>query len=397
MHLKMNYIEDQYKEKLINYKYKGGDNSILCYYVINPFCNFIVEFFPKWIAPNVITVSGWFLNLLNFIITTYYTGLKGGCYVPPWVCYICPIFYTTYIILDYTDGKQARRINASSPLGLLIDHGTDACTTFYITIVGGSLSYFDNIYQYLLFYFPITFTFFMNTWEEYYKGELILPIVHGVAEGTLYLDIIGILSGIYGTSLYNKEFLVLNKYNLKIKEINGICVVIEGFLFSMKSFFSVLTSIKKEKRLDAFKNTFIYILFFITLLCTVFLTESVIVRDYPKLLILAFGFQFAKLMGILQLSHILGSPYRVYKPVFLIPLLALLIHSIFFYMTGYNLLVSIDALIIATLIWNIISWAHYVYFCSEEICEILNINRFILGKRHPNRPSYEEIKKLKFA
>ena len=32
--------------------------------------------------------------------------------------------------------------------------------------------------------------------------------------------------------------------------------------------------------------------------------------------------------------------------------------------------------------------AHLIYFCSNEICEILNINRFVLGKRYPSRPSY---------
>ena len=397
MALRTNYIDDEYKEKLISYKYKGGDDSILCCYVIDPFCNFIVNYFPKWLAPNVITISGWFLNFFNFILTTYYTGWKGSDYIPPWVCYICSFFYTTYIILDYSDGKQARRLKASSPLGLLIDHGTDACTTFYVPIVFGSISYYKSISHYLLYFFPITCTFFMNTWEEYYKGELVLPIIHAVSEGTLFIDILATFSGKYGASLYNREFLILNKYNLKCKEFIGLFACVGGFLFSFKSFIGVLCSIKKEKIFQSIKDIFIYILFSITLLSVVFLTDSIIVRDYPKLLLLCFGFQFAKLMGILQLSHILGAPYRVYTPVFLIPLFSLLIYSLVFYFTGYNLLVSIDALIIGTLIWNFISWVHYVYFCSEEICEILNINRFILGKRYSSRLSYEEIKKSKFV
>lgn len=397
MSLSKKYIEDEYVEKLINYKYKGGDDSIFCYYVINPFCNFIVEYFPKWLAPNLITISGWFLNFFNLLITTYYTGLKGGDYVPFWACITTAIFYTTYIILDYTDGKQARRLKASSPLGLLIDHGTDACTTFYIAIVAGSLSYYTEMYQYLLYYLPVTFTFFMNTWEEYYKGELILPIVHGVSEGTVYIDILTILSAIYGISFYRKKYLFLNKYELKYNDLNGIAVMIGGFLFSIKSFFGVLNTIKKDKIKYALKDTLIYVLFSITLLCVCFLTDSVIVERYPKIIILTFGFQFAKMMGILQLSHILGSPYKIFTPVFLIPLFTLLIYSIIYYLTGYSLLVSIDALIIATFIWNFISWAHFVYFCSEEICEILNINRFILGKRYSSRPSYDEIKKIKFS
>lgn len=397
MSLSKKYIEDEYVEKLINYKYKGGDDSIFCYYVINPFCNFIVEYFPKWLAPNLITISGWFLNFFNLLITTYYTGLKGGDYVPFWACITTAIFYTTYIILDYTDGKQARRLKASSPLGLLIDHGTDACTTFYIAIVAGSLSYYTEMYQYLLYYLPVSFTFFMNTWEEYYKGELILPIVHGVSEGTVYIDILTILSAIYGISFYRKKYLFLNKYELKYNDLNGIAVMIGGFLFSIKSFFGVLNTIKKDKIKYALKDTLIYVLFSITLLCVCYLTDSVIVERYPKIIILTFGFQFAKMMGILQLSHILGSPYKIFTPVFLIPLFTLLIYSIIYYLTGYSLLVSIDALIIATFIWNFISWAHFVYFCSEEICEILNINRFILGKRYSSRPSYDEIKKIKFS
>ena len=397
MSLSKKYIEDEYVEKLINYKYKGGDDSIFCYYVINPFCNFIVEYFPKWLAPNLITISGWFLNFFNLLITTYYTGLKGGDYVPFWACITTAIFYTTYIILDYTDGKQARRLKASSPLGLLIDHGTDACTTFYIAIVAGSLSYYTEMYQYLLYYLPVSFTFFMNTWEEYYKGELILPIVHGVSEGTVYIDILTILSAIYGISFYRKKYLFLNKYELKYNDLNGIAVMVGGFLFSLKSFFGVLNTIKKDKIKYALKDTLIYVLFSITLLCVCYLTDSVIVERYPKIIILTFGFQFAKMMGILQLSHILGSPYKIFTPVFLIPLFTLLIYSIIYYLTGYSLLVSIDALIISTFIWNFISWAHFVYFCSEEICEILNINRFVLGKRYSSRPSYDEIKKIKFS
>ena len=394
MSLTTKYIEDQYVDKLINYKYRGGDDSILCKLVIDPFCCFIVNYFPRWLAPNVITVSGWFLNLFNLIVTTYYTGWKGGERMPLWACIAVAFSYTSYIILDYTDGKQARRLKASSPLGLLVDHGTDACTTFYVSILGGSLSYYDHLYQYLFLYFPISCTFFMNTWEEYYKGELILPIVHGVAEGTLIIDILAILSGVYGKSLYCKNVLLFNKYNFTIGEINGIVVLIGGTLFSIKSIYGVLASISSDKRLTALKDTLIYFFFFITLLSVGFLTDSVIAKEYPKILILAFGFQFAKILGILQLSHILGSPFKVYKPVFLIPLLALLTHSLTFYFTGYSLLVSIDALIIAAFVWNIISWMHYVYFCSDEICEILNINRFVLGKRYPSRKSYEEIKKL---
>ena len=386
------YIEDQYIDNLINYKYSGGDKSILYRCLINPFCNWFVNYLPKWLAPNVITVSGFFFNLFNLILTTYYSGWRGGDPIPSWVCIICAVSYTTYIIFDYTDGKQARRLKASSPLGLLFDHGTDACTTFYATIVTGSIIYFNNIYQYLLCYFPLSFTFFMNTWEEYYVGELVLPEINGVAEGTLLIDIIYTISAIYGNKFYVKEIILFNVFKIKTNDLLITFTCIGGFLFCFKSFLGVLRKVKKEKLGTAFKDTFIYILFASTLLCVSFLTESNIVKEYPKFLILTFGFQFAKMMGTLQLSHVLDSPYNVYKPIFLIPLFALLFHSIIFYYFQYSILISIDTLIIITFVWNFLSWAHFVYFCSEQICEILNIKRFSLGKRYSSKPSYDELK-----
>ena len=358
MCLSFRYIEDQYIDNLLNYKYSGGDKSILYRLIINPFCNFLVKYLPTWLAPNVITVSGFFFNLFNLILTTYYTGMKGGSYIPPWVCIVCAISYTTYIIFDYTDGKQARRLKASSPLGLLFDHGTDACTTFYATIVSGSIMYYEYIYQYLLLYFPLSFTFFINTWEEYYVGELVLPEINGVAEGTLIIDIVYIISAIYGSNFFLKEVDLFFGKKIKVNDLIGI----------------------------------IYILFSCSLFCVSLLSEGNIIKEYPKLIILTFGFEFAKMLGKLQLAHILVSPYKVYRPIFLIPLVALLLHSLIYYYHKYEVICSIDKLIIFCFIWNFLSWAHFVYFCSEQICDILNINRFSLGKRDPNKPSYEELK-----
>ena len=384
MSLSSKYIETQYIDNLKNYKYRGEDRSIYYYYVISPVCNLMVNYFPKWLAPNVITVSGWFLNLFNLIITIYYGGWKGCTYYPPWVCYITSFAYSFYIYLDAADGKQARRLNASSPLGLLFDHGTDACTTFYVTIVSGSMLLYNNIYQYLLIYFPIMTTFFFNTWEEYYIGELILPIFNGVEEGSIYVSGIYIINGIFGANLLLKDINFFDKFTLKFNVINGWIVFLGGCFFTITSFFSTLFKIPKKKVLDALKNSLIYFLFIGSLMSVILLNDSIIVKEYPKFLILTYGFLFARLMGVIQLSHVLNSPLEVLRPSFLIPLFSILIHSIIFYFNGKAFIVNVDTLICAVFIWNIISWAHFVYFCSDEICEILNINRFVLGPRYPS-------------
>ena len=391
MSLKLKYIEDQYAENLKNYKYRGGDNSIYYHYIMSPVCNFMVKYFPKCIAPNTITVSGWFLNLLNLFLTVYYGGWKGTDYFPPWVCYLTSFTYSLYIYLDACDGKQARRLNASSPLGLLFDHGTDACSTFYVPIVSGAVIFFNNIYQYLLLYFPIMTTFFFNTWEEYYVGELVLPIFNGVEEGSIYVSTMHLISGIYGSELYFKEYNIFGKI-IKFNEINGLITFIGGCFFSIWSFVGVFFKIPKKKIFEAFINSLIYFIFIGSLMSVIILNDSLIVNEYPKFLILTYGFEFAKIMGVLQVAHITNSPLKVYKTIFLLPLLSILIHSVIFYYTGKILFVNIDTLICAAFIWNLISWIHFVYFCSEECCEILNINRFILGPRYPSKNIKEKEK-----
>ena len=97
----------------------------------------------------------------------------------------------------------------------------------------------------------------------------------------------------------------------------------------------------------------------------------------------------------MQVCQIINSPLSVNRPIFLIPMLILFAHSIFYYLFKYSLFISVDILIITSLVINFFSWLHYVYFCSEEMCEALNINRFVPGKKYSNRPAYgESAKKL---
>ena len=138
------YILPEHYEIIRSYRYKSSDASISYNYCMSPLCNYLVNFFPKWLAPNVITVSGFFLNIIYFLITGYYTGFRGG-EVPPWACFFSAFCYLLYQILDNIDGKQARRTNSSSPLGLLVDHGTDACTTFFITCGLGAILALETI------------------------------------------------------------------------------------------------------------------------------------------------------------------------------------------------------------------------------------------------------------
>ena len=106
--------------------------------------------------------------------------------------------------------------------------------------------YCSNMYQYLLLYFPLSCTFFINTWEEYYVGELVLPEINGVAEGTLVIDIIHIISAIYGRDFFLKEIFLFKGTKLQVNDLIAIGAFFGGLIFSIKSVIGVCQKVKKE-------------------------------------------------------------------------------------------------------------------------------------------------------
>ncbi len=44
------YIKDEWKQNIKDYRYKGGDISIWYVWISNPFCNWLIQYCPNWIA-----------------------------------------------------------------------------------------------------------------------------------------------------------------------------------------------------------------------------------------------------------------------------------------------------------------------------------------------------------
>jgi len=387
------YIPKEHFSSIRSYKYKSSDSSISYKYFMSPLCDYLVNFFPTWLAPNVITISGFFLNLLYFLITGYYTKFKGG-FIPPWACFFSAFCYLLYMILDNIDGKQARRTKSSSPLGLLFDHGTDACTTFFITCGLGAILALETIYQYILLWIMIIVPFYLNNWEEYVTGVMSLPIINGINEGTFIIVFLECLTGCIGQDYLNKkEYIIFGEHILFNTFISSLACG-AGIFFGIISIFKIRQLESKEKRINALIDVFPFIYFLAGFFCIIYLTDSKISENYPQLLLVSFGFQFAKMLGLLQLSHLMGIRYNPYNLVFILPNLCYIIHSIFYYFSKNQriLYFTIDDLIIIFSIVNFLSWLHFVYFCSDEMCKILGIYRF---KLIPKQDEKNLIKKMK--
>jgi ethanolaminephosphotransferase len=86
-----------------------------------------------WVAPNCITLTGYLINWIPSIVINMLYGSDLGGHVDSWVCYLLAGCFWTYYIFDCTDGKQARRTGASSPVGMIFDHFCDATVSIYIS------------------------------------------------------------------------------------------------------------------------------------------------------------------------------------------------------------------------------------------------------------------------
>jgi len=179
------------------HKYKPGKYTPLDN-VLNPFWLQLVELLPKWLAPNLVTLSG-FLPIIASYILAWYFSPDFSTPVPRWVAILTAWSLFVYQTLDALDGKQARRIGASTPLGQLFDHGCDCLATLshhsmavLVFLPGSSRSGIAGLAA-------LQTGFFLAQWQERYTGVLHTsfgPV--GVTETQFGLMALALLAGIAG-------------------------------------------------------------------------------------------------------------------------------------------------------------------------------------------------------
>ena len=114
-----------------SWQYKVQDNSILSR-KFQPLWNFWVQFFPAYVHPNLISLSGFLCCLYGYILTLRFA--------PNPLLILAVIALTlTYMNLDSIDGKHARRTNNSSPIGELFDHALDNISLVLLIMTGFNL------------------------------------------------------------------------------------------------------------------------------------------------------------------------------------------------------------------------------------------------------------------
>ena len=169
----MVYLSQQALERMKNYKYVFSE--------MTPFCKLFnmciwepaATRLPKSLAPNTITIISSCVIVFTTFIMLLHTDL--GLSVHPPLCYLllAAAGYWTYNFLDVLDGKQARNLKVSSPLGQLLDHGLDgSVNTTSITIINMVMLGVTDTTQALMILASIQSVFLIAGWNEFHVGIL---------------------------------------------------------------------------------------------------------------------------------------------------------------------------------------------------------------------------------
>uniref|UniRef100_A0A183BIC0 Choline/ethanolaminephosphotransferase 1-like n=1 Tax=Globodera pallida TaxID=36090 RepID=A0A183BIC0_GLOPA len=129
------YLSPQQLSGFDNYKYSCIDNSPISTYISHPLWNWVVQFYPRWLAPNVLTLCGASIVMACYALVVFFdydltansADSPAELNIPSWVWVVCAVGTFLAHLLDGTDGKQARRTGASGPTGELFDHGFGEC------------------------------------------------------------------------------------------------------------------------------------------------------------------------------------------------------------------------------------------------------------------------------
>ncbi|MCP9264154.1 Selenoprotein I [Dirofilaria immitis] len=194
------YLNEPQIKGFDKYKYCCVDTSPLSKYVSHPFWNWIVQFYPTWLAPNVLTLTGFLFVMFAFLVVSYYDYYvatnsnilaENSGSIPNWVWLICSICTFIGHTLDGTDGKQARRIGVSGPTGELFDHGLDSWSTVPLTLTIFSLfgqgEFSVSPVRLLLILISVQAVFIVSHWEKYNTGILFLPWNYDLRACSFYL------------------------------------------------------------------------------------------------------------------------------------------------------------------------------------------------------------------
>lgn len=243
------YLHNDELATLKNYKYVAAMGTPLDAFYDAWIWTPASKLIPRNIHPNTLTVAALTCSfvLAYFPLSYYSPDFATGA--PGWVYLLSAISYFAYEVLDAIDGKQARRLKLSNPVGQMMDHGCDSLTTFYSAFLAASVARVGSTWFVTALTGAASLQLLLYCWYEYafHQFKCSTGPYCGVSEAHLLIISMNLLA------FLNPNFWILNIYDLIPNCLifwrsSLIASLTAGRLLSLLGIFGVITSVVKDYR-----------------------------------------------------------------------------------------------------------------------------------------------------
>ncbi|CAF1109930.1 unnamed protein product [Adineta ricciae] len=384
------YLGREHLKGLNEYKYNAIDTSPVSIYVMQPFWNWCVEFFPRWFAPNLMTFLGFLLLVFNFVMFSYYDFyFTEALALPRWIWLVAALCQFCSHQLDGMDGKQARRTKSSSALGELFDHGVDswACFLFPVcifSVISKSEYGFSPMAMHMLLWI-IYLSFIDSHWEKYNTKVLYLPWSYDIS--MLIMTITYILAYFFTPAVFHFDVPIINIPFAR-------CVKIIWPLFAICT--SVPISIKhiqeSYKNGTGYNRTYYEALRPLISPAVLFLSSTwwglasphMIMQKQSRIFFSAVGATFSNIACRLVVAQMTSTRSDGFNNLLycFVPIQVMSVYGAFSERMEFKLLFLLN-------IFVILAHLHYAICVVRQICDHLNICAFKITDRSKQPPPAE--------
>ncbi|KAK6179584.1 hypothetical protein SNE40_011908 [Patella caerulea] len=371
-----------------HYKYSSVDTSPVSNYITHPFWNWVVQFVPLWVAPNVLTLTGFIFLLVNFAIMTYYdvdfysSSLDHP--VPPlaprWVWLVGAINNFLAHTLDGIDGKQARRTQSSSPLGELFDHGLDSWASVMLPValysIFGRGEFGASVLRVYFIILGVQFCFLLSHWEKYNTGVLFLPWGYDISQ--LGMTALYLITFVYGIEFWKFN---LPYIDLTAGDLFEIVVHLGFFVLTFPITFWNIYKAYKDKTgkmrsfTEAVRPLVSTVMLFILLLLWIRFSSYDILEKHPRLFYWTTGTAFSNIACRLIVAQMSNTRCELINNRVII--LAVIVCVVYIFPLGTKELYLLWFYCLYTTITHVI----YGIFVVKEMCDHFRINAFTIPKK----------------
>ncbi|CAH1390058.1 unnamed protein product [Nezara viridula] len=358
-------------KRLAEHKYSSESISILDR-ILQPWWNWLVGQVPIWVAPNLITMVGLFINIITTLILVWYSP-DAQTEAPRWTYVLCALGLFAYQSLDAIDGKQARRTGSSSPLGELFDHGCDSVSTVFVA-VSACISVQLGAYPSWMFFqcFCALTLFYCAHWQAYVSGTVKFGRVD-VTEAQVTIVIIHLISAVFGPEIWSWKIPFIGGIVELYHAIPGMTLACGSVAVYRLLIVICNGGVGKNGSTVAGTSVLSPIIPLSLVVVPAFIichkSTELVYENHPVLYIMAFGLVAAKVTNRLVVAHMTRNEMDYLDTSLFGPTMLFLNQYFNFFIREYVVLWI-------CLVWVLLDLLRYSYQVCHEICDHMRIKLF---------------------